>query len=173
MRQVDESGIRQASADWSWKRDRIFADDEIVSCTLDSILRIASVWAIDKGWQERASDEKFADTAASLKKFGWELSHPAIIGIATNGLVTLLDGNHRITTIVFADNLYSRIPYVPTKFHFFDVGMSINPVAPDRKWDGANLNFLCFPRGSCKKCTGCRRMLPEVRERLSALGIAE
>ena len=40
------------------------------------------------------------------------------------------------------------------------------------KWDGRNLYFICFTRGSCGRCGPCRETLPEFVELLHELGIA-
>jgi hypothetical protein len=129
------------------------------------------VWCTDKGWLERAREAKYATTIASMAEHGWSAGKPATIGIGSNGFVTLLDGNHRVC-LILANGLVGKIPLVAVKFHFFDIGNVINPLQPGRQWDGKNLFFICFPRGTCGKCGPCSNAIPEARRLLCDAGIA-
>jgi hypothetical protein len=114
---------------------------------------------------ERASQAKYDQTALKIAEAGWDNRSPAMIGIGSNGFVTVLDGNHRLSLILFRD-LMSSVPTIPVRFHYFDVGDVINPLRPHQVWSGTNLPFICYPLGTCGKCGPCRRMLPEVERKL-------
>lgn len=162
------SELVEAAALWSTEGRRLFDPDVVYHLSTRTALRIGSVWAVDDGWVRRASDEKYDDVAADLAARGWSSDRPAVVTIGKDGFLTLADGNHRIT-LILTRNLLSRVSSIPVKFHFFDVGDPINPLRPDITWSGANLAFICFPRGTCGRCAPCRKMLPEIERLLDAV----
>lgn len=165
---IPEEIVRGATH-WSLWRKTLYDPGRIYIASAGAVFRIGSVWSVDRAWIDRIKGERFAPVTDSLRTGRWGEDNPLLIGLGSNGFVTLLDGNHRLSIVLFND-LVPLYPAYPVRFHYFDVGGAINPLAPDRKWDGSNLAFICYPRGTCGKCGPCRRTLPEIVDRLEKYG---
>jgi hypothetical protein len=168
MRIVTSRGIQRASIHWSTRRKKTLSPDKTYPVPTADILRIGGVWNTDESWIERARDEKYKPVIEDMSKDGWCLTKPATVSIGTNGFVTLIDGNHRLTLVLMH---HIKVSFIPTKFYFFDVGQPVHPTHPSTTWDGKNLYFICYPRGSCGRCGSCRNTKPAVKEMLSCYGI--
>ena len=164
-RSIDQHGISKASRVWSSRRDKFYDPGLVFHCRARDVFRVGSCWQIKPAWIERAGRKKYDQTALRIAEAGWDEQSPAMIGIGSNGFVTVLDGNHRLSLILLRD-LVPSVPTIPVRFHYFDVGDVINPLRPQQVWSGTNLPFICYPLGTCGKCAPCRRMLAEVERKL-------
>ena len=164
-RPIDQHGISKASRVWSSRRKQFYDPAMVFRCRARDVFRVGSIWQVKPAWMESASQKKYDQTARKLAEAGWEDQNPAIIGLGSNGFVTLLDGNHRLALILLRD-LVPNVPTIPVRFHYFDVGEVINPLRPQHVWDGTNLPFICYPVGTCGNCAPCKRMLADVESRL-------
>jgi hypothetical protein len=169
-RAIDQHGISKASRVWTSRRKKFYDPGLVFRCRVDDVLRVGSIWQIKPVRMERIAQNKYNDVALNLAESGWDEQSPAIIGIGANGFVTILDGNHRLC-VILARDLMSRVPVIPVRFHFFDVGDAINPLRSERVWSGTNLPFICYPVGACGQCRPCRLMLAEVETKLRQNGL--
>jgi hypothetical protein len=154
MKLITEISIRRASAQWCLLRKKTYDPDTVYSCSFDTVLKVGSVWQNNFDWKNRVESGSYDEVISSLKENGWDASQPVLIGIGSNGFVSLLDGNHRMSILYFSE-MYKEIKLLSARFRYFDIGDVINPYAPGIKWDGTNLNFICFPRNTCGKCAIC------------------
>lgn len=159
---LQAADIAQASADWSLRRRQRYEPGKTYLCRATDVLRIGSAGRSRSGFAEQAPGRRDQAVGEAPPESGGTNRNPALIGIGTNGSVLLLDGHHRMASAHSCE--LDRIVAVPIQFHYFDVGDVIDPKAPDVRWDGRNLDFVCFPVGSCGRCRSCLRQFraPEI-----------
>jgi hypothetical protein len=163
---IIEEMLGEASSHWCRFRRRCLNESITYGASLALLTKIGSVWHTDEGWLNRVeNDQKYNALAEEISSNGWNVNKPVLIGLASNGFVSLLDGNHRLV-LVLRRKLLQNEDIVPAKIYYFDVGMPINPMANSRVWTGSNLGFLCFPTGTCGKCSVCLRTKPIIRKML-------
>jgi len=158
---TNDINIHEVINEWKNNHKKKYSTNAVIHIPTEKICEIGSVWCITTKWKNDIETKKYKKISKQIKNNNWSQNHPIIIGIADNGIINIIDGNHRILLA-----LKYNIKKIPVLFHYFKVGEHIAPKWLKngwKIWDGENLKHSCFPRGSCDKCDMCKKTLPEFK----------
>jgi len=156
--EISCKGIQHMSDQWTLNRRKVYpgGKDKLYHMPLKQALNIGGAWCIREEWQTSIETEsRYQALATVFRDSGWNPENPMVIGIGTNGKVSVEDGNHRLL-IAKACGLRS----IPVVVHYWDIG--------DKAWGinyvySTETAYTCYPIGRCGECGVCQGLLDKYK----------